>query len=269
MMPDLVKAALLGIVEGLTEFLPVSSTGHLIIAGEWLNYTGDEANTFSIFIQLGAILAVIVYFRERFLDLLRPSSVTGLHGHRGIGLLALTTLPALIFGLLAHDAIKAHLFSVKTVAIGLAMGGIWILLTEKFYRPRDPRDLDQLTWKIALGIGFFQCLAMWPGMSRSASTIIGALYLGLNRRAAAEYSFFAAVPVLIAAAGYDLYSSWSSLSAGAIPFFAVGFIFAFVSALAAVKFFIGFVSRHTFVPFAWYRLVVAAIILWLVNDPSL
>lgn len=266
-MPDLLKAAILGIVEGLTEFLPVSSTGHLIIASELLNYTGDEASTFNIFIQLGAILAVIVFFRERFLDLLRTSSSTGLHGHRGIGLLVLTTLPALILGLFAHDFIKAHLFSVETVAVGLVIGAIWILLTEKFHRHPEPRNLDQLTWKIALGIGLFQCLAMWPGMSRSASTIIGALYLGLNRRAAAEYSFFAAVPVLMAAVGYDLYTSWSALHAAAIPFFIVGFATAFISALAAVKFFIGFVSRHTFAPFAWYRLAVAAVLwIWLASN---
>ena len=264
-MPDLIIAAILGIVEGLTEFLPVSSTGHLIIASELLNYSGNEANTFNIFIQLGAILAVLIFFRERFMGLIKPpAGNAGFSGLRGVGLLALTTLPALIMGTLFHDAIKEHLFSTGTVAIGLAVGGVWILLTERFHRSKEPRELDQITWRIALGIGLFQCIAMWPGMSRSASTIIGAMLLGLNRRAATEYSFFAAVPVLVAAAGYDLYSSWSELSAHALPFFAVGFMTAFASAFAAVKFFIGFVGKHTFVPFAWYRLAVAGVLfVWL------
>lgn len=261
-LPELITAALLGIVEGLTEFLPVSSTGHLIIAGELLHYTGDEANTFHVFIQLGAILAVLVYFRERFIKLINPREHSGFSGYRGLSLLLLTTLPALVFGKLFHGAIKEHLFSVNTVAIGLAVGAVWILLTEYLHRHADPKDLDQITWIMALGIGFFQCLAMWPGMSRSASTILGALYLGLNRRAATEYSFFAAVPLMFAAVGYDLCTSWESIRIEALPFFATGFITAFVSALAAVKFFVRFVSRHTFSPFAWYRLAVAAVLFW-------
>ncbi|HMP88956.1 MAG TPA: undecaprenyl-diphosphate phosphatase [Kiritimatiellia bacterium] len=258
-MPDLLKAFILGVVEGLTEFLPVSSTGHLIIANHLLDYSGVEADTFTVFIQLGAILAVLIYFRSRFLNLLslRPTS-SGFSGWRGLLLLFLTTLPALVIGAFAHGAIKEYLFSTQTVAIGLALGAVWILVVEKFYRQDDPVDLDQLTWITALGIGVFQCLAMWPGMSRSACTILGAMLLGLRRRAATEYSFFAAVPVMLAAGFYDLYSNWNELSVGSIPFFAVGFVTAFFSALLAVKFFIQFVSRHTFIPFAWYRLAVAA-----------
>jgi undecaprenyl-diphosphatase len=263
-LADFLTATVLGIVEGLTEFLPVSSTGHLIIASELLGYTGNEANTFNVFIQLGAILAVLVYFRERFAGLLQPRATTGFSGIRGIGFLLLTTLPALFFGKLFHGAIKAHLFSTNTVAIGLAVGAVWILLTEYFHKHGEPKDLDQITWQIALGIGLFQCLAMWPGMSRSACTIMGALYLGLNRRAATEYSFFAAVPVMVAAVGYDLYSSRESISTDAWLFFTVGFVTAFISALAAVKFFINFISRHTFKPFAWYRLALAAVLFaWL------
>jgi len=256
------KALVLGIVEGLTEFLPVSSTGHLIIANQLLDYTGETSATFSIFIQLGAILAVLVYFRERFLRLLNWREETGFAGRRGILMLALTTLPALVVGLFAHGIIKEHLFSTGTVAIGLAAGAIWILLTEAFYRQDDPVELDRITWIMALGIGVFQCLAMWPGMSRSACTIMGAMYLGLRRRAAAEYSFFAAAPIMLAAISYDLYASWHALERDDLGFFIIGFGAAFVSALAAVKFFVGFVSRHTLAPFAWYRLAVAAVLAW-------
>ena len=258
-MPELWKAFVLGLVEGLTEFLPVSSTGHLIIAGHIIGFTGQEADTFSVFIQLGAILAVILYFRTRFISLLSfKTTASGFSGRRGLFFLFLTTLPALVIGPLAHGAIKEYLFSTQTVAIGLALGAVWILVTEKFYRQDDPVDLDQLTWITALGIGVFQCLAMWPGMSRSACTILGAMLLGLRRRDATEYSFFAAVPVMLAATTYDLYANWNALSAQSIPVFAVGFVTAFFSALLAVKFFVQFISRHTFVPFAWYRLAVAA-----------
>jgi len=261
-MPDLVKALLLGLVEGLTEFLPVSSTGHLIIVSELLDYTGAEADTFNVFIQLGAILAVLVYFRTRFFKLLDFRARDGFSGPRGIGLLLLTTLPSLVFGALGHGYIKEHFFNVTTVAIGLALGAVWILVTEIWWRPSRARELDELTWQIALGIGFFQCLAMWPGMSRSASTILGALYLGMHRRAATEYSFFAAVPMMMAAVSYDLYKSWGDLDLTRWWFFAAGFITAFGSALAATRFFISFVSRYTFIPFAWYRLVIAAILFW-------
>jgi undecaprenyl-diphosphatase len=152
------------------------------------------------------------------------------------------------------------------VAVGLALGAVWILLTEHFYRQSDPKDIDQIDWIMALGIGVFQCLAMWPGMSRSACTILGAMFLGLRRRDAAEYSFFAAIPMMAAACSYDLYTGWDNLRPEAITLFAVGFITAFFSALLAIRFFIGFVSRHTFIPFAWYRLALAAaIFIWVLR----
>jgi len=261
-MPELFKALILGIVEGVTEFLPISSTGHLIIANELLDYTGNEAGTFNIFIQLGAILAVIVFYRARFKGLLTLEDKPGFAGRRGLFYLFLTTLPALIIGLLAHDIIKEHLFSTKAVAVGLALGAVWILLTETFYRQDDPTGLDRLTWITALGIGVFQCLAMWPGMSRSACTILGAMLLGLRRRDAAEYSFFAAVPIMLAATSYDMYSNWDNLHTDAIAFFAVGFIAAFFSAILAVKLFVNFIAHHTFVVFAWYRLLLAGVIAW-------
>lgn len=262
MMPELLKALILGIVEGLTEFLPISSTGHLIIANELLNYTGKDAGTFSIFIQLGAILAIIYYYHSRFKGLLTLENKPGFAGRRGLFYLFLTTLPALVIGLLAHDIIKEHLFSTKAVAVGLALGAGWILLTETFYRHDDPKGLDHLTWITALGIGVFQCLAMWPGMSRSACTILGAMLLGIKRRDAAEYSFFAAVPIMLAATSYDMFSNWDNLHTDAIAFFAVGFIAAFFSALIAIRFFVNFISHHTFVVFAWYRLLLAAVIVW-------
>lgn len=263
-MSDIVKAIILGIVEGLTEFLPVSSTGHLIIVADLLNYTGAEADSFNVFIQLGAILAVVWHFRHRFAGLLTWRDTPGFSGRRGLTFLFLTTLPALIAGFFAHNLIKEHLFSTQTVAIGLALGAVWILLTEVFYRHSDPKEIDQLDWIMALGIGVFQCLAMWPGMSRSACTILGAMFLGLRRRDAAEYSFFAAIPMMAAACSYDLYTGWDNLRPEAITVFAVGFMTAFFSALLAIRFFIGFVSRHTFIPFAWYRLALAAaIVFWM------
>lgn len=261
-MPDILKAIILGIVEGLTEFLPVSSTGHLIVANQLLGYTGEEAATFDVFIQLGAILAVAYFFRGRFASLCRPSRGSGFDGIRGLFFLALTTVPALIVGFFAHGVIKDELFSVRTVAIGLAAGAVWILLTERFYRQDDPSGLESLTWITALGIGVFQCLAMWPGMSRSACTILGAMMLGVRRKDATEYSFFCAVPIMIAACTFDLLSSWNTLRPESFLLFAAGFASAFVSALAAVKFFIGFVSRHNFSPFAWYRLALAAVLAW-------
>jgi undecaprenyl-diphosphatase len=261
-MPDLLKVLILGLVEGITEFLPVSSTGHLIIVADLLNYTGSEADTFNVFIQLGAILAVIWHFRTRFVSLLTWRDTPGFSGRRGLTFLFLTTLPALLAGYFGHGFIKEYLFSMKTVAIGLAAGAVWILLTEKFYHHSDPKEIDRVDWVMALGIGLFQCLAMWPGMSRSACTILGAMFLGLNRRAAAEYSFFAAIPMMMAACSYDLYKGWEVLRPEALDLFAVGFIAAFASALVAIRFFIGFVSRHTFTPFAVYRLALAGVLFW-------
>jgi undecaprenyl-diphosphatase len=254
-------AAILGVVEGITEFLPISSTGHLILAGELLGFSDNPlSGTFEVVIQLGAILAVVVMFRERFVDLARFRPATGFHGRRGVGLLFLTTLPALGFGYLAHDTIKEHLFSPSSVGIGLALGAVWILITEHSYRQTDPRPLDDLTWKVALGIGLFQCLAMWPGMSRSACTILGAMLLGLNRKAATEYSFFAAVPVMVAATSYDLFKNWDALTQDSWMLLAIGLVTAFISAWFAVKALVAFVGRHSLSAFAWYRLALAGLV---------
>jgi undecaprenyl-diphosphatase len=255
----------LGLVEGLTEFLPVSSTGHLILASNLLRFdrlVGPEAaKTFEIFIQLGAILAVVVAYPGRFAGLVRLSDNRGFSGLRGLALLLITSLPGGVLGLVAGRSIKAHLFQPLTVAIGLAAGAVWILYVERRL-PRTRREgVDSLGWKDALGIGLFQCLALWPGMSRSSSTILGGTMLGVERKTATEYSFFSAVPLLTAATLYELYKSRDVLSASHVPVFAIGFIVSFFAAWAAVKFFVRFLSRHTLEPFGWYRLAVAAAVL--------
>jgi len=264
-MQDLGVAVILGLVEGITEYLPVSSTGHLIVAGNLLNFSGEKASCFEVFIQLGAILAVLVLYWRRFLGLIPAQGVrwrqeAGFSGIRGLTILALTTLPAVIAGALAHQSIKQHLFNPVTVALALAAGGIGILLAER-YRPNpDTVELDQLNFKQAFMVGCFQCLALWPGMSRSASTIIGGLFSGLDRKVATEYSFLAAVPVMITATLYDLYKEWSLLDISDFAFFATGFVVSFISAAAAVKTFIALVQKWSLAPYAWYRLAIAPLI---------
>jgi len=278
-----VIALVMGVVEGLTEFVPVSSTGHLIVAAKLLSFEGPAAKCFEVFIQLGAILAVVVLFRRRFAVLLKPvvglpvipsdlaraegfrrqgqpgNAEVGFVGLRGWMLLALTTLPALIIGALAHSYIKQHLFSVTTVVWALFAGGVAILLAERFKPPARAACLDQLTWRQALAIGLFQCLSMWPGVSRAAATIVGGMLVGLDRPTAAQYSFLAAVPVMFAATGYDLYKSWSFLSVSYLPLFLMGFVVSFVAAAAAVQTFIRILQRWTLRPFALYRLAASPV----------
>jgi len=262
---ETLNAIILGFVEGITEFLPISSTGHMILAGHWLGWETETAKTFEVFIQLGAILAVVLFFPHRFLGLLNLKAKEGFAGWRGLGLLAVTTAPALVLGAAAHGFIKAHLFSPATVAIGLAVGAVWILVVEKFLRGPAQSGLDRVTWRQALAVGCFQCLAMWPGMSRSACTILGGMLVRLDRRTATEYSFFAAVPTMIAACSFDLLKSLPFLRAADLPLFAIGFVVSFISAWLAVKWFIHFVGGHTLNPFAWYRLALAAVVWWLIR----
>jgi undecaprenyl-diphosphatase len=249
-------ALILSIVEGLTEFLPVSSTGHLILAGDLLGHAGEKAATFDVVIQLGAILAVVVLYWGRFWGLLRPQAGIRFSGLRGIGLLLLTCIPACVLGLLTHSAIKQYLFNPAAVAFALAVGAVCMILLEKKQHHPVCLSLDEMTPKLALGIGCFQCLALWPGFSRSAATIMGGMILGAKRNVAAEYSFIAAVPIMVAATGYDLLKSWHLFTAADIPFFAIGMIGSFVSALLAVKVFIALVGRMTLIPFAVYRLLL-------------
>jgi len=256
-------AAIMGLVEGITEFLPISSTGHLILAGDVLGFdraVGKEfAGAFEIVIQLGAILAVVVAYPRRFVGLLNLRENRGLLGLRGIGLLAVTSIPAGLVGLAARKPIRDFLFRPVPVTIALAVGALWILAVE--WRPRRTRveDVDSLGWKEALGIGLFQCLSLWPGMSRSASTILGGMMLGVQRKAATEYSFFAAVPIMIAASLYEVYKSRGLLDASHAGILAVGFVVSFLSAWAAVRLFVQFLARHTLAPFGWYRLAIAAL----------
>jgi len=259
-MDLLLVAVVLGLVEGITEFLPVSSTGHLILAGHLLGFEGPRAATFEIFIQIGAILAVVVLERRRFRGLLRPSMEAGFSGLRGCALLAVTTAPALAAGYFLHGTIKERLFSPLPVVSALFAGGIVILLVEAFRPEARIRDIDSLGWGQAVFIGLCQCLALWPGVSRSGATIVGGLLCGLDRRAAVTYSFLAAVPTMIAATAYDLFESRGALHAGdAVPF-ALGCAVSFAAAWAAVRSFVALLGRTTLRPFAWYRLVAAPIL---------
>jgi undecaprenyl-diphosphatase len=257
---DLLAAVILGLVEGITEFIPVSSTGHLIIAGEWLGRTSDTWKTFEVVIQLGAILAVVWVYRELFVRVLRARG--GTPGSRKFILsLAAGFLPAAAIGFLARDYIKAHLFGTPTVALGLIAGAIGIFLVERFApRPRI-ETAEGLPLLTAFGVGVAQVLALYPGVSRSGATIMGAYALGCSRRAAAEFSFFLAVPMMFAASGYDLYKSRDILARSDLPIFLVGLAVSFVSALVVIKVFLRFVSNHSFGPFAWYRLVVGTLLL--------
>jgi undecaprenyl-diphosphatase len=260
-------AIILGLVEGLTEFLPISSTGHLILVGHWLGFDAllgqDLAATFEIVIQLGAILAVVAAYPERFVRLLRWDDNRGFSGLRGLGLLAITSIPAGLLGLAVAKQIHERLFNPLTVAVALAAGAVWILLVEaRRLRPRT-EGLDALGWREALSVGLFQCLALWPGMSRSAATILGGMVSGVERKTATEYSFFAAVPIMIVATGYELFKHRATLESAHLATFAIGFVVSFFAAWGAVRFLICFLARHTLAPFGWYRLALAAVVVWL------
>jgi undecaprenyl-diphosphatase len=260
--PDLlVDAIILGLVEGATEFIPVSSNGHLIIAGEWLGQTDARAKTFDIFIQLGAILAIVWLYRRRLTEAVLGTR-TDARSRRLLVNLAVAFLPAAIVGFLIHDWIKERLFNPVVVAAALVVGGIVILLVERWKRPVRIADVGDLPPRTALGIGLAQVLSLIPGTSRSGATIIGGYVLGLSRTAATEFSFFLAIPVMFAATLYDLLKSLDTLSASDAPFFAVGFLVAFLSALVVVKGFLTYVSRHSFEAFAWYRIVFGLAVLW-------
>jgi len=264
-------AIILGIIEGLTEFIPVSSTGHLILAGNLVGFTGELASSFEVVIQLGAVLSVVVLYRRRFLNLIpgsvdpSPSEASALDGWSGLWSIGIATLPALAVGFLGRHIIKEQLFSPITVTWALAVGGVGILLAEKFASGRPSRSLDALTWKQALGVGMFQILALWPGTSRSAATIVGGMLLGLDRKSAAEFSFLIAVPIMFAATGYEVLKMGNLFSAQQIELFMVGFAVSFIVALLSIATFIRLLNRWTLVPFAWYRILVAIVFYFLVS----
>lgn len=262
MSPELLlKAALLGLVEGATEFIPVSSTGHLIIASHWLGLVDERAKTFDIFIQLGAILAIVWIYRARLTSSLLHARDD--RASRGFLLnLIIAFLPAAVVGFLTHDWIKRELFKPTVVAVALVTGGLVILLMERWAPRSSVSDVNQVPARTALGIGLAQVLSLIPGTSRSGATIMGGYALGLSRTAATEFSFFLAIPVMLAATTYDLARSWSVLGASDIPMFAVGFIVSFVSAVIVVKAFLAFLSRHSFRVFAWYRIALGLVLLF-------
>jgi len=255
----LFKAFVLGIVEGATEFLPVSSTGHLIIVGDLLTFNDSRGKVFEIVIQLGAILAVCWEYRARLGHVLgnmrEPAS------QRLTVNLALAFLPAAVLGLLFHDQIKTYLFTPLTVAWALILGGFAILLIEKFAPEPDTLSVDDMDWKHALKVGLAQSVALIPGVSRAGATILGGVVFRLSRRTATEFSFFLAIPIMFAATGFDLFKSWNDLHANDFPVFAVGFVTAFFSALLVVRGLLRFVSHNDFRVFAWYRIVFGLIVL--------
>ncbi|MEH6993906.1 undecaprenyl-diphosphate phosphatase [Neobacillus drentensis] len=267
----IIKAIILGFVEGLTEFAPVSSTGHMIIVDDmWLQseaFLGKYgANTFKVVIQLGSILAVVVTFKDRIIDLLGmgriKSKLSEQSGNRlKLSQVIVGLIPAGIFGVLLEDYIDEYLFSTETVLIGLVIGAIFMIIADRF-GPKTPKiqTVDQITYKQALTIGLIQCLSLWPGFSRSGSTISGGVLLGLSHRAAADFTFIMAVPIMAGASFLSLLKNWQYMTMDALPFFIAGFISAFVFALISIRFFLKLIDKIKLVPFAIYRILLALII---------
>jgi undecaprenyl-diphosphatase len=266
-------AVLLGVVEGLTEFTPVSSTGHLILIGHLLGFVGEKAASFEVAIQLGAILSVVFLYWRRFLELIptrsaSPSDST-LKGWSGVWRITLATIPALIVGFMARHTIKEQLFTPLAVTWALAVGGVAILLAERIVSHRRSYSLETLTVAQAFGVGLFQVLALWPGTSRAAATIVGGLLVGIERKGAAEFSFLIAVPIMFAATGYELVRMRALFAAQDFVQFGVGFVVSFLVALVAIKAFVSFLSRWSLAPFAWYRIAVAVIFYFATRSATL
>ena len=260
----LIKAAIMGIVEGLTEFLPISSTGHLILAGSLLGFDDDKAKVFDIAIQTGAIFAVILVYWQKIRD-----TVVSLPTDKQAQQFALNVLiafiPAVVLGLLFGKAIKAHLFTPVVVASTFIIGGFIILWAEK-RQQRNPATarihaVEEMTAMDALKVGLVQCLAMIPGTSRSGATIIGGMLLGLSRKASTDFSFFLAIPTLIGAGVYSLYKERALLSMADVPLFGVGLLFSFISAWLCIRWLLRYIATHTFVGFAWYRIAFGLVVL--------
>jgi undecaprenyl-diphosphatase len=261
---SLIKAAIMGIVEGLTEFLPISSTGHLILAGALLGFDDEKAKVFDIAIQTGAIVAVILVYWQRLRETVMTLP-TQERSRRFVLNVAIAFVPAVLLGLLLGKAIKAHLFTPQVVASTFIIGGVLILWAERWHA-RTPdavrvTSVDGMSALDALKVGLVQCLAMIPGTSRSGATIIGGMFLGLSRRTATDFSFYLAIPTLIGAGAYSLYKERGLLSLADLPMFAVGLVFAFVSAWLCIRWLLRYVATHSFVPFAWYRIVFGAVVL--------
>lgn len=254
------KALLLGIVEGVTEFLPISSTGHLILVGDLLHFNDERGKVFEIVIQLGAILAVCWEYRHRLLTVLRHLP-QGREARRFTANLCIAFLPAAILGVLFIKGIKAYLFKPVPVALAFIAGGLLILWAERRQHRITVPQVDDMTWRDALKIGVAQSLSLIPGTSRAGATIIGGLFAGLSRTAATEFSFFLAIPTMFAATFYDVYKHLDMLHARDLEVFAVGFVAAFVSAFFAVRGLLRYIARHDFTAFAWYRIAFGLVVL--------
>jgi undecaprenyl-diphosphatase len=265
-MNDMISAVILGIVEGLTEFLPVSSTGHLILAGHLLGFQGGAADSFKIVIQLGAVMAVLVLYWARYMGLLKDLLAFRLSGQRRLTVvhMVLAMLPALVVYLVAKDYIKQILFGPGPVLIGLVIGGILMVVAAQTKRRVTAENTDDISYKQALGIGLFQCLALWPGFSRSGSTISGGLLLGTSQKAAADFTFLISVPVMLGATVLDMYDSRHLLTSDALLLFLIGFASAFIVAMLAVYTFLRLIKRLRLEWFALYRFVLAAVFYLLV-----
>jgi undecaprenyl-diphosphatase len=266
----IIKAIILGLVEGLTEFAPVSSTGHMIIVDDmWLQsekfLTQHGANTFKIVIQLGSILAVVVTFKDRFIDLLglgrfKKQAVSG-QGRLKLTQVFVGLIPAGVLGVLFDDYIDEHLFSTSTVLIGLVIGALLMILAD-FMGPKHPKTqtVDQISYGQALAVGLFQCFSLWPGFSRSGSTISGGVLMGMSHKAAADFTFIMAVPIMAGASFLSLLKNWEYMTMDALPIFITGFISAFIFALFSIRFFLKLINRIKLLPFAIYRIILALII---------
>jgi undecaprenyl-diphosphatase len=254
------KGIFLGIVEGVTEFIPVSSTGHLILAGHLVGLHDERAKVFDIFIQLGAIVSILWLYREKLTGVVRqlPHRTDS---RKFVANIMTAFLPAAVLGFLVHRQIKAYLFNPVTVALALVAGGIAILLIERLKQCDRVNRTEDITFRQAAAIGLAQCLALFPGVSRSGATIMGGVVLGLERTVAAEFSFFLAVPTMFAATGYDLFKNRALLTRSDVALFVIGFAAAFLSALIVVKVFLRYVSRHDFKGFAYYRILFGLVVL--------
>jgi len=269
-MELLLSSIFLGIVEGVTEYIPVSSTGHLILFGTAIGFDAGGEGAFEVFIQLGAILAVLVLYTGRFTGLLDFSGgyqlreERGFTGLQGLTKLGLACLPAFVLGFLFHEFIKSHLFSPLPVAAALIFGGIVMVFIDRIVRAQRIETLEDISYARSFGIGLFQCFALWPGMSRSGSTIVGGMILGLDKKIAAEFSFLVAVPVMFAAVTYDMWKNFGLLSADDIMPFAVGFLVSFITAVVSIKFLMEILKRYSLAPIGYYRIVVGILVLLLI-----
>jgi undecaprenyl-diphosphatase len=259
MFDNIIKSIILGIVEGITEFLPISSTGHLILVNQWINFSEPFTTMFDIVIQLGAILAVVVYFWKR----LWPFGKEQLQTQAAIAIwfkILVGVIPAIVLGALLGKAIEENLFNPWVVATALLLGGIILIYIENHHSNHRFTSIHEIPIKTAFYIGVIQCLSMVPGTSRSAATIIGAMLLGASRAAAVEFSFFLAIPTMVAASGYSLLKHGSSMGASEFVILAAGFISAFLTALIVIKLFVNYIQRRDLKPFGYYRIVLGAII---------